>query len=282
MVVIIPIDYNEIYRRLSQTVRVTQGDGNAHSGIATCRPDPGRNDVRRRRGGRSDDHQHHARLHRHLVGSTFDDASALYAGSYGATAFSDYNWSLSLYSNAADLTYNSGVGVTISPSTAPSPPYTSPEPLLISGNGMLGYWGWSYNTAAGGGFPTSYGRLGNPATLNLDLGGFDDSGQTIGYYVFTYLPGNWTTEGTAPGDYIFNSVADGFSTPTFTYNAATNTTTVETYDPGHLGQGGGPNLSVTRVGSAVPEPSTRAMMFAGFAGLAFVAARSAKRRAVAA
>ena len=127
--------------------------------------------------------------------------------------------SLSLLSNAEDLAYNYGGGVTISPSTAPSPPYTSPESLLISGDGTPGYWGWTYNTAAGAGLPLSYGRLGSLSTLNFDVGGFDGSSQTIGYYVNVYLPGDWTTAGTGTGDYIFNRVAAGFSTPTFTYDS---------------------------------------------------------------
>ncbi len=216
--------------------------------------------------------------------STFAGASAVYAGSYAfaASAFSDYGWSLSLLSNAEDLTYNYGGGVTISPSTAPSPPYTSPESLLISGDGTPGYWGWTYNTAAGAGLPLSYGRLGSLSTLNFDVGGFDGSSQTIGYYVNVYLPGDWTTAGTGTGDYIFNRVAAGFSTPTFTYDSGDNTTTVSTYDPSFLGNGGGPGLSFTLVGSVVPEPSTWAMMLMGFAALGFVGYRSTKPRAVAA
>jgi hypothetical protein len=219
-------------------------------------------------------------------GSTFTDASATYAGSYAyaASAFSDDDFSLSLYSNATNLAYNSAGAVTISPTTAPSPPYTSPETILVSSDGTgLGSWGWSYDTAAGAGLPLSYGALGGLATLNFDVGGFDDQGQTIGYYVFVYLPGDWTTEGTATGDYILNGVAAGFSTPTFTYDTSTNTTTVETFDSSFPGNGGGPGLNFTLVGtSVVPEPSTWAMMLVGFAGLAFAAVRSAKRKAVAA
>jgi hypothetical protein len=218
-------------------------------------------------------------------GSDFAGASALYAGSYafGASAFSDYGWSLSLVSNAQNLAYNYGGGVTISPSTAPSSPYTSPEPLTINGDGTAGYWGWSYDTAAGAGFPVSYGRLGDLATLNFDVGGFDDSGQTIGYYVYVYLPGNWTTAGTGTGDYIFNSVASGFSPPTFTYDAGTNTTTVSTYDPNLVGNDNGPSLDFTLVGGAVaPEPSTWAMMLLGYAGLGVAGWRAAKAKPVAA
>jgi hypothetical protein len=97
-----------------------------------------------------------------------------------------------------------------------------------------------------------------------------------------YFPGDWTTEGTATGDYIFNGVAAGFSTPTFTYDAAYNITVVQSYDPSFLGDGGGPDLSFTLVGSAVPEPSAWALMLVGFAGLGFAAARSAKPRRAAA
>ena len=217
-------------------------------------------------------------------GSNFADASALYAGSYAyaASAFSDYDFALSLLSNAANLAYNSGGGVTISPSTAPLPPYTSPENILVSNDGTGGYFGWTYDTAAGAGLPLSYGRLGNLATLNFDVGGFDGGGQTIGYYVYLFLPGDWTTPGTGTGDYIFNGVAAGFSTPTFSYLSGPNYTQVTTYDPTFPGDGTGPALSFTLVGSAVPEPSTWAMMLLGFAGLGFAGYRSTKPRAVAA
>jgi hypothetical protein len=218
--------------------------------------------------------------------STFSNANAVYAGSYAyaASAFTGDNFSLSLYSNATNLAYNSAGAVTISPTTAPSPPYTSPETILVSSDGTAtGNWGWSYDTAAGAGLPLSYGALGGLATLSFDVGGFDDQSQTIGYYVFVYVPGDWTTEGTSTGDYILNGVAAGFSTPTFTYDAGANTTTVETFDASFPGDGTGPNLSFTLVGSTVvPEPSTWAMMLVGFAGLGIAAARSAKRKAVAA
>jgi hypothetical protein len=110
--------------------------------------------------------------------SAFADASAVYGGSYayGPVAFSNYDFSLYLLSNAQSLAYYYGGGVTISPSTAPSGPYTSPETILISDNGTDGSWGFSYNTAAGPGLPVTYGRLGELATLNFDVGGFDTTG----------------------------------------------------------------------------------------------------------
>ena len=84
-----------------------------------------------------------------------------------------------------------------------------------------GYWGWTNNTAAGAGLPLSYGRLGELATLDFDVGGFDDTGYTFGYYTSVYLPGDWTTPGTGTGDYNSVSVAAGFSPPTFTYHPIT-------------------------------------------------------------
>jgi hypothetical protein len=166
--------------------------------------------------------------------------------------------------------------VTVS-SPAPTLPYPSTTTATFSGDGSLGYWGWQYNTAAGAsgsGLPLTYGRLGSLATLNFDVGGFDTTAYSPGidYYVYAYLPGDWTTPGTSTGDYIFNSVASGFSAPTFTYSAGV--TTVETIDTDFTG--GAPSLSFTLVGSAVPESSTWAMMLLGFASLGYAGYRKAK------
>jgi PEP-CTERM motif len=211
--------------------------------------------------------------------SAFADTSALYAGSYafGPIAFSNYDFSLYLLSsNAQNLIYYYGGGVTISPSTAPSTPYTSPETILISGNAD-GFWGFSYNIAAGPGLPVTYGRLGELATLNFDVGGFDDTGFTFGYYTYVYLPGDWTTQGTGPGDYVYHSVAGGFSTPTFTYDASSNATTVFTYDPSFTGDGTGPALRFTLVGTVAPEPATWAMLLFGFVSLGLVGWRASRK-----
>jgi hypothetical protein len=211
--------------------------------------------------------------------STFADTSALYRGSYafGPVAFSNYDFSLYLLSsNAESLAYYYRGGVTISPSTAPSAPYTSPETILISDNAD-GSWGFSYNTAAGRGLPLTYGRLGELATLNFDVGGFDYTGFTFGYYTYVYLPGDWTTQGTGPGDYVYRSVAAGFSTPTFTYDPSGNTTTVFTYDPSFTGNGRGPALQFTLVGTVVFEPATWVMMLFGFASLSLVGWRASRK-----
>jgi hypothetical protein len=211
--------------------------------------------------------------------SGFADTSALYGASYayGPAAFSNYDFSLYLLSNAQSLAYYNGGGVTISPSTAPSAPYTSPETILISDNGTDGSWGFSYSTAAGPGLPVTYGRLGELATLNFDVGGFDDTGFTFGYYTYVYLRGDWTTQGTGPGDYIYHGVAAGFSTPTFTYDLSSNTTTVFTYDLSFTGHGTGPALQFTLIGTMVPEPATWAMMLLGFASLSLAGWRASHK-----
>ena len=212
--------------------------------------------------------------------SAFADTSALYGASYayGPVAFSKYDFSLYLLSsNAQSLAYYYGGGVTISPSTAPSAPYTSPETILISDNGTDGSWGFSYNTAASPGLPVTYGKLGELATLNFDVGGFDDTGFTFGYYTYVYLPGDWTTQGTGPGDYVYHTVAAEFSTPTFTYDPSSNTTTVFTYDSSFTGNGTGPALQFTLVGTVVPEPATWTMMLFGFASLSLAGWRASRK-----
>ena len=217
--------------------------------------------------------------------SAFANANALYAVSWAYdSTFSDYSLGFNLVSNAQNLTYYQYAGgVTINPTTAPSPPYASSEYVSVSNDGTPGSWGWSYDTAAGpsGSLLTSitYGSLGGLATLNFDVGGgyTINLGGSYGYYVYVYLPGDWATAGTGTGDHIYNSVGSGFSTPTFSYDPGTKTTTVFTDDLSFTT--GYPSLNFTLVGSApVPEPSTWAMMLAGFAGLGFAGWRAANAR----
>jgi len=215
--------------------------------------------------------------------SAFAGASALYAASsaYGATAFGPTNFNISVVANAQNFAYLQGGGVTVS-SPTPTAPYPSTVTATYSGDGSSGFWGWQYNTAAGAsgsGLPLTYGRFGEDATLNFDVGGFDDStyAPPIGYYVFVTLPGDWTTPGTSPGDYIFTGVNPIFSTPTFTYDSGTNTTTVESFTTAFVT--GEPSLSFTLVGSVVPEASTWAMMLTGFAGLGFAGYRTSRKAA---
>jgi PEP-CTERM motif len=217
--------------------------------------------------------------------SAFANADAFYQSSraYGAVAFSNATFNIDLLSNAQNFAYFQGGGVTVS-SPAPTPPYPASVTATYSGDGTAGYWGWQNNTAAGvsgSGLPLTLGRLGADATLNFDVGGFD--GYTyappVGYYVFVYLPGNWTTPGTSPGDYIFTGVNPLFSTPTFAYDSGTNTTTVETFTTDFTGgTAEAPMLQFTLVGSAVPEASTWAMMALGFGALGFAGYGASRKR----
>ena len=108
-------------------------------------------------------------------GSAFSGASALYGGSqaYTASAFTDAAWNFTPLSNATDLTFNEGGGVTLSlPSLTPTPPYPATISFTYSSDGSLGYWGWTENTAATDSGPVlTYGRLGNLQTLTFTGGG---------------------------------------------------------------------------------------------------------------
>ena len=223
-------------------------------------------------------------------GSSFSGAGALYGGSqaYDATAFSNAVFNFNPVSNATDLMFNEGGGITISsPPLTPPPPYAAAIPVTFSGDGTLGYWGWTENSAGTNSGPVlTNGSLGGLSTLTFTGGGNESglSNPPFDFYANVFLPGNWTTEGTSTGDYTNISWNTDFSTPTFTYDSVTNTTTVSTvdlsYDPA---AGSGPQLTFTLIGSsAVPEPSIWALMLVGFAGLGFVrfpALRSLRRMA---
>ena len=208
------------------------------------------------------------------TGSSFAGASTLYAISfaYGTDPFTDTVYDIFTSSDASNLSLFQGGDVTISsPSLTPSPPYPNPVVVTFSGDGTGtgGFWGLQYNTVS----PLTLGTLGGLPTLTLTTGD-ELSIPGVGYYVFAYLPGNWTTQGTAPGDYTNVSVASGFSTPMFTYDMGTGITTVESFSanyPGDLTS----DLTFTLVGG-VPEPSTWAMLLIGFGGLGFWSWRRAR------
>lgn len=211
------------------------------------------------------------------TGSNFGSASTLYAVSfaYGADPFGSTVYNIGFPSDAANLSLFESGGVTISsPSLNPAPPYTSPIEVTFSNSGSDGFWGVQYNTAA----PLTLGTLGGLPTLTVtSYDAISFSG--IGYYVFAYIPGDWTTAGTSPGDYTNVSVAAGFTTPTFSYSGGV--TTVETFTsdyPGSLTS----DLTFTLIGSPVPEPSTWVMMLIGFGGIGFWSFRRARAACVAA
>jgi len=210
-------------------------------------------------------------------GPTFSNASALYTGSnaYGPPPFTDDVYTFTPLSDATNLTFQESGGVTISsPSLTPGSPYASSYPVTFSDStGALGAWGWTYNTKD----VLSYGTLGSLHTLNFSGGGSQSGAfpTSIDFFVYVYLPGDWTTAGTTTGDYYDATVASGFSTPTFSYSGGLNgVTTVFTVNYDYAGTS--PDLSFKLIGSAVPEPSTWAMLLLGFAGLGYAGYRKAK------
>ena len=218
-------------------------------------------------------------------GSSFSGATALYGGStVWSGVFTGNSWTFTPLSNATDLMFNEGDGITItSPSSlTPTPPYPGSIDVLFDGDGTTGeYWGWTENSAATNSGPVlTFGALGSLKTLSISAGGSETlPGQStpIDYYVNVFLPGEWTTEGTSTGDYEGLSWNPAFSTPTFTYDLATNTTTVSSVDYAFIpSTGGGPDLSFTLIGSAIPEPSTWAMLLMGFVGTGFMMRRRAR------
>jgi hypothetical protein len=221
-------------------------------------------------------------------GSNFGDASALYAGSnaYGPGSFTNNVFTFTPLSNAANLVFNDGGGVTISsPALQPPTPYASSYPVTFSNSGSDGYWGWTYNTAATTSGPAlTLGKLGTLSTLAFDVGGGQGGTFTspIDFYANVFLPGNWTTEGTSTGDYFGLSANPGFST-SLSYDSMHNVTTISAVDDSFAGGSGGaiygPGLEFTLVGSAVPEPSTWAMLLFGFGGLGFVGYRRGLQKA---
>ncbi len=211
---------------------------------------------------------------------SFSNASMLYAPSqaYGSMAFSDLSFSITLFNNAQNLSLTANGGMSVSPSGPQTGPYTNPFPATLSNSGADGSWGWTDTTAADstGTEPLTLGTLGGLHTLNFNDGGFDtpEFATSIDYYVNIFLPGDWTTQGTAKGDYLFNSVAAGFSAPTFTYDGTNTTVSTENFDY----TGGSVALNFTLFGSSVvPETSTWAMMLLGFVGLGLAGYRHAAR-----
>jgi hypothetical protein len=221
-------------------------------------------------------------------GASFSGASALYGGSTAwSGTFTDAPWTFQVLSNATDLMFNEGDGITItSPSPlTPTPPYPATIPVTFSGDGTTGeFWGWTENTAATNSGPVlTSGNLGSLETLTVTAGGSEtlpDQSTPIDYFTNVFLPGDWTTEGTSTGDYDDLSWNPAFSTPTFTYNSVTNTTTVSSVDLAFIPSvGGGPDLNFTLIGSAVPEPSTWVMLLFGFGGLGLAGWRGSRKAA---
>jgi hypothetical protein len=194
---------------------------------------------------------------------TFAGASEVYSPSlaYPAqAAFSGSTFTQQYLPDATNITFQQGGGISITE----TPVVSNQSTITIAGNGTAGFWGTTYDTADN----LSTGVEGGLKTLTFTGGGSVTNVGTIGYYIFAYLPGNWTTSGTSTGDYTFNGVGPDFSTPTFTYNAGV--TTVESFATAYNSNNTDPtNLSFTLFGgpAGVPEPATWAMMLVGIGGV---------------
>ena len=124
------------------------------------------------------------------------------------------------------------------------------------------------------------GTSGGLATLNFNGGGSlvgDGFPATVDYYVIVFLPGNWTTPGTGPGDYMLNGYNSAVFGPRHSlYDLSTNTTTVEMVSH-DFAVNDATGLDFTLY-SAVPEPSSWALMLAGFAAVGFFGYRASRQR----
>jgi hypothetical protein len=203
--------------------------------------------------------------------ATFGDASESYSQSlaYPAqSAFSGSTFTEDYLPDASNITFQQGGGISISE----TPVVSNQSTITIAGDGTAGFWGTTYNTTGN----ISTGMADGLNTLTFTGGGAVTNAGTIGYYIFVYLPGNWTTPGTSTGDYTFNGVGADFSTPTFTYNAGV--TTVESFTTSYNSNNSDPtNLSFTLYGAAVPEPATWLLMLLG-TGAVGAAMRIANRK----
>ena len=210
---------------------------------------------------------------------TFSDASARYALSfaYPAQPAFDSTFNLQTLSNFNGLTPQQSGGITLDP----VPP--GPNPVVtFHSNGTLGSWGVTYNSAATNSGPLlALDKSAGLSTLNFNGGGSvsGDGYNDIQYYIYVHVPGNFTTVGTGTGDYQYNRIGPGFSTPTFTFDPVTDMTTVFAFNPDYSG-GTATNLNFTLFGSQVapvPEPATWAMMILGFCGIGFLLYRRKER-----
>ena len=211
----------------------------------------------------------------------FSDASVVYGLSFAygdQPAFNNPNFMLFPLSDFQNLIFQQGGGISIS--TSPQPPYSSPVPVSITGDGTAGFWGATYNTSLAGGLITQ-GSLGGLATLNFNGGGFIGGFNTLVYYIYVHILGDWTTLGTATGDLNIIGVPAGFSTPVVTYDGTY--TTISTQNASYDGVNGPPAfLDFDLIGgpvSATPLPPALPLFASGLGVIGLLARRRKRKNA---
>ena len=106
--------------------------------------------------------------------------------------------------------------------------------------------------------------------------GFLKSGGVFDYAVT--LPGNWSTQGTATGDFELLGLNPEFSiTKDFTFDPASNTTTLEVLDTHYDLKHPNVGLDFVVFGSPVSEPLTPALLLSGLGALGWMRRRRQAR-----
>ena len=135
---------------------------------------------------------------------------------------------------------------------------------------------WTISTVANGHNVVAFGGVGGQGFGGggsglIDIGGI--------FTVEVFIAGDWNP-GTATGDAYITNLGAGYSVvDNFVYDSAINAT-ILSVSTGKF-DGTNPSLGFNLVGSAVPEPSTWAMMLLGFAGLGYAGYRKTKNVAAA-
>jgi hypothetical protein len=212
--------------------------------------------------------------------NTFAGASEVYGQSlaYDAVAFTNQGITETYASDASNITFQQGGGVTIAEGTmiGNNLPITVTDP-----SGTLGFWGTTYDTAG----DLTKGVSGGLDTLTFTGGGsISNVTSPIQYFIDLHVAGDWT-EGTSTGDYKFNGVgSDFFAPPVVTFDSVNDVTTFATSAASYktTNPPDATDFSITFYGgSATPEPATWALMLVGVGALGAALRMAARKNAMA-